>query len=308
MLDEFALVPDIFDSTAYNNPAEIDYFLSSLRATLMSDALVCDLSDGGWREYCIENSGRLHRLCKEYVKKLIQQNRLRRRPQVASKVPTFASEWCAEAIATHGSDALTGIICSHATKLTIPGNRDVASVERMAFTPWWQDRKHSLILDRKTAAYALALGRVLAQANSLMFIDANLDPSSRNYQEFGQLLFPLAGRAIKPRIEIHRSFCMGDGRNRTFPTKQEWQIRFDPLRDALSSRGLSAEIYFWNDFHDRYLIADVIGLSVQAGFDVTTQPGANTTWARIDRGDKDMWQRKYDESANSSELHWRFSI
>ena len=94
---------------------------------------------------------------------------------------------------------------------------EVACIEKLTGTNWWQKRSPSLTVDRKTSKYLVALERVLKQANSLMFIDPNLDPTSRSYREFDRLLVPLVGRAIKPRIEIHRSFCKGDGQAADIP-------------------------------------------------------------------------------------------
>jgi hypothetical protein len=58
---------------------------------------------------------------------------------------------------------------------------EVASIEKLTGTPWWQSRSSSVTVDRKTPEYLRVLNRVLLQANSMMFIDPNLDPSSYNY-------------------------------------------------------------------------------------------------------------------------------
>jgi hypothetical protein len=58
---------------------------------------------------------------------------------------------------------------------------------KLTGTTWWQGRSPSVTIDRKTADYLRVLQRVLMQANSLMFIDPNLDPSGHNYREFWQL-------------------------------------------------------------------------------------------------------------------------
>ena len=131
------------------------------------------------------------------------------------------------------------------------------------------------------SVYLRVLHRVFVQANSLMFIDPYLDPSSHNYREFSQLLFPLGQRMIKPRIEIHRSFCQRDGQNRTFPTKAYWEARFAVLGENLRVLGLTADVFCWDDFHDRYLIADVVGIMVPGGFDITGKQNDLSTWGRL---------------------------
>ena len=307
MLDEYALVPDIFDQAAYSNPAFIEMCLPHLKEPLLQEALVRDLCDGGWSQYCLQNSGSLHRLCKEILKKLVQNNRLRRFPRQATAVPVSAGDWCQEGLTASGTDTLTGVISAHATKQNFAAN-EVASVEKLTGTSWWQTRSPSITVDRKTAEYIKVLRRVLLQANSLMFVDPNLDPSSYNYREFHQLLAPIAQRGVKPRIEIHRSFCKGDGKARIFPTEAEWKATFADLGNTLNSQGLAAEVFLWDDFHERYLIADVVGVSVPAGFDATTKADDWSTWGRLGREDKDKIQRLFDPAARTGSLKWRFAI
>lgn len=307
MLDEYVLAPDIFDASAYSDPALIEAYLPFLKEPLLQEAVVRDLCDGGWSQFCMANSGRLHRLCKEIVKKLSQNNRLRRIPRYSRTDPLSPADWCLEGLGTSTGETLTGIITSHSTKQGFQQG-EVASIEKLTGTPWWQARSPSVTVDRKTADYQRVLHRVLMQARSLMFIDPNLDPSAPNYREFGQLFTPLAARVIKPHIEIHRSFCKGDGRARTFPVEMEWKTSFAPLDPILRSKGLTAEIFFWDDFHIRLLISDLVGVNLEAGFDVTKRLDDKTIWTRLGRADKDDWQRQFDPAARAANLKWRFVI
>ncbi len=67
MIEEYALVPDIFDAIAYSNPDRIEMCLPHLKEALYQEALVRDLADGQWSRYCLENAGRLHKLAKEIL-------------------------------------------------------------------------------------------------------------------------------------------------------------------------------------------------------------------------------------------------
>lgn len=305
MIDEYAITPDVFDPAAYSNAAFIEMCLPHLKDPLLHEALVRDLCGGGWSQFCMEHSSSLHRLCKEIVRKLAQNNRLRRFPQHNKTAPVSAADWCQEGLGTSTADALTGIIASHITKQNF-AQGEVASIEKLTGISWWQSRSPSTTMDRKTAEYQRVLHRVLMQANSLMFVDPNLDPSSYNYREFVQLLAPLARRQIKPRIEIHRSFCKGDGAARTFPTEMEWKNNFAGFGSDLSSRGLSAEVFFWDDFHIRLLVSDLVGVNLEAGFDVTAKADDKTIWTRLGRSDKDDWQKKFDPATRPPK--WRFTI
>jgi hypothetical protein len=307
MLDEYALVPDIFDPTAYSNPDFIGLLLPHLREPIFQEALVRDLCDGGWSRFCLENSGSLHVLCKEFLRKLSTGNRLRRVPHISAAEPACASDWCKEGIATSTAEPLTGVIASHATKQGF-SEGVVASIEKIAGAAWWQARSPSANVDRKTVEYVRVLHRVLLQANSLMFIDPNLDPSRYNYRYFHELLKPLASRAIRPRIEIHRSLCKGDGPGREFPTEENWKEAFANFGAMLASWGIASEVFFWDDFHERYLITDIVGISVPAGFDVTGKANDWSTWGRLGRNDKDKIQRLFDPAARADKLKWRFMV
>jgi hypothetical protein len=67
-------------------------------------------------------------------------------------------------------------------------------------------------------------------------------------------------------------------------------------------------VFIGDDFHDRYLITDIIGINLPYGFDTDSRPKARTTWCRLGREDKDDIQREFDPAANHHKLHYRFSI
>jgi hypothetical protein len=307
MLDEYALVPDIFEPSSYSNAAFIEMCLPHLKEPILQEALVRDLCSGGWSKFCLQNAGNMHRLCKEILKKLSRGNRLRAFPHKRTDIPDNAADWCQEALDSFSIEPLTGIIVAHATKENFPAP-EVACIEKITAILWWQARSPSITVDRKTDEYLKVLKRVLLQANFLMFIDPNLDPSQHNYRDFYKLLAPAVQRVVKPKIEIHRSLCDGDGPNRTFPTELEWKKRFIPLATVLASFEIKAEIFIWDDFHERYLIADIVGASVGGGFDITGKSNDWSTWGRLGRDDKDKIQRLFDPAVRSDKLRWRFAI
>jgi hypothetical protein len=63
-----------------------------------------------------------------------------------------------------------------------------------------------------------------------------------------------------------------------------------------------------DDFHERYLIADIVGIMAPGGFDVTGNPNDWSTWARLGRDDKDKIQRLFDPAARPDKLKWRFMV
>ena len=180
-------------------------------------------------------------------------------PAHNTNVPADARDWCAEALASHGGNRLDGIITTHGNKAAFRAEGAVASIEALGTTPWWTTHNNTPRLARTTAAYVAHLGRVLKWANSLMFVDRNLDPSKYNYQHFHQLLAVAAGRNPLPVIEIHRVGYVNSDDKRPQEISY-WRDRFRPLHENLSAAGIAAKVYFWDDMHDRYLITDIVGV------------------------------------------------
>lgn len=57
----------------------------------------------------------------------------------------------------------------------------------------------------------------------------------------------------------------------------------------------------------RYLVSNLIGISLPNGFDTTASPRP-TTWSRLGRPDRDDIQREFDKAAGRLVLRGRFRI
>lgn len=307
MLEEYLVTPDIFTPEAYEEQGSCEVSLRWFKDAVLEDGLVRDLCDGGWGRFCSALGSNGHRSTKEILKKLRSANRLCKVPAELPHAPNTPSEWLAECTASYEAKRATGIITAHAT----PGRSrasHMATIEKVTGANWWQARSCSKNLKRSTDDYLSALRPVLLHANSLMFIDPNLDPSSPNYRHFADLLRPILSRESMPLIEIHRSFALGDGPARTFPSARDWEERFRPLSDNLATMGLECTVLFWSDFHDRFLVSNLIGLSVSAGFDTTTDPNSEACWSRLGRAHRDDWQRRFDPSVRCELFKFQFKI
>lgn len=305
MIDEFALTPDVFLSEGYSNPAYIDMRLPDLRAALLAEGtLVRNLGNGAFSKYCPS----LGRSTAELFRKLQSRNRLRPFPLRTKLDEGMPASWCVEALATHDVTPLTGIITSHTVKAAHERVLTVAAVEELSTTDWWRRRRTSFSPERNIASYLEHMGLLLDQANSFMLVDPNLDPSQRNYRDFHELLVPLAKRDPVPAVEIHRAFCSGDGPARTFPSEGEWRRRFESLHMQLAGMGISARVFFWQDFHERWLITDIAGYQVDQGFDTTTAPNSRNPFARIDSVTREAQQRRWDPASRPTELKFSFDI
>lgn len=307
MIAECALVPDIFDGASYSSPEVCDIHLGNLKEYLLREALVRDLREGEWGRYVSSEAGWYPR-AKELMKKLISQRRLHPSASATDIAPANCVDWCQEALASHAINPLVGIIASNAVAHEFHDKAVVASIEKLSNASWWQARSPSLRLHRTTDDYLQHLRLVLSHAHSLMFIDPHLDPTRRGYREFVRLLQAARRPKVEPLIEIHRVCYVDSGPHRQVVEVEEWEKRFrESLAASLTTAGLGVEVFIWDDFHDRYLITDIVGINMPNGFDVAKDPNL-TTWSRLGRRERDDVQREFDHAAKRHALRHRFKV
>jgi hypothetical protein len=306
MLSEFALIPKVLDAPDPQSADLHETCIVQLADLLLNDGMVRDLRDGGWREEVRHNLGELSVAGAKLFQSLVQSGRLRK--SAATELPPSedADGWLYEALRSHqdspSDQKLTAVLAPH-DLAEAQADSFIVSVQRMHKADWWQARSCSVRLDRRTSDYLHHLGPVLRHSNSLMFIDPNLDPTKPNYAEFGRLLAEAVRSGTATCIEIHRS-CKDSGE---YPTRNQWIARFQPLAAVLRPRGIVAKVFVWQDFHDRYLISNLIGISVPHGFDICTDEHRfplRTTWTRLSRRDADDVQREYDKAAHQGRLRF----
>jgi hypothetical protein len=312
MLTEYALIPDIFDSTSYDSSELCSVHLQYLNEALLEEALVRDLREGEWlaylknwvkqpQEYCPQRA-------KELLKKLVNQNRLRRVTSAMATQPKDCKDWCQEAIASHDDYSLNGVITSKSLAEEFKEIDLVASIERLSGKVWWQKRGPSVRLYKRTSDYLKHLQLVLSQANSIMLIDPYLDPTEPRYREFGQIIRAAQRLDVSPLIEIHRVEYNGSGSNRQNITPTEWECRFSQLSTILQSAGLNADIFIWDYFHDRFIISDLLGIKLSCGLDLSNNTNELTTWSRLSRLDRDDVQREFASNTTRHRLKHRFTV
>ena len=307
LVDEFALTPDVLDRSCYSDPVLCDFVLRQLKKPLIEEALVWGLRDGEWQKFIVDNRQRWDPRGKELFKKLVKQGRIRSVPSASRDGADTDAAWCREALESPLRDDLCGVLVSHAMKQHFDAVESVASVEKLEAAQWWNDRDSSTDVRRRTEDYLRLLRPIFRQANSLMFIDRYIDPEKPNYTEFRKLVAVALGYGRKPLIEIHRIQWKNTREGgRIYPSVEEWKRSFDAfLGEAVSEHKTRIKVLIWKDFHDRYLISDIVGISLQNGFDVD---GKECLWYRLSRKQRDEQQRKFDPAANGRNLVGRFFI
>ena len=312
LLADYAITPDVFDVRSYSTAGECAAWLETIREAMLTEGLVRDLRDGEWGALLGSGDRGWHRRGPELVKKLARQGRLVRHDAELPAPPVHDRDWCAEALATHASQPFTGgVIVTGSVKSEYATHPLVAAIDRLAGVSWWTEpaRSPSMKLTRTLADYKEHLDLVLRHSNLLVFIDPHLDPEKRGYREFGTLLATAGDRTPAPAIEIHRVCYEGSGRERRLPLRGDSKYfarRFGRLSEPLRAAGLRAKVLVWDDFHDRYLLSNLIGISLSNGLD--TRANQSTTWHRLGRRLRDDIRREFHPATGSHKLQASFTI
>ncbi len=310
LLADYAITPDVFDVTSYSNDEVCAARLETIREAMLNEGLVRDLRDGSWRALFRSDDRVWHRRGLELVRKLATQGRLIQHRPALPDLPLDDIGWCAEALATHAERPFAGgVIVTKQVKEVYGAEPMVSRIDRLSGAPWWAARSSSVRLRRTLEDYQKHLDPVLRCSNSVLFIDPHLDPERPGYSDFSELLAQAGGRTPAPTIEIHRVCYEGSSRNRTILSVDNLAQDFTRvLGDSLKTAGLQAEVFVWDDFHDRYLISNLVGISLPNGFDTTNDAANFTTWTRLGKRASDDIQREFDPASGRRNLRGRFSI
>ena len=297
LISEYAFTPNVFEKESYSSEEVAFLYFQDFKNVLLNQAIVRNLRDGEWLKTFKDNNRSWHIRAKELLKKLVKQNRLNRFPAVLSDTPQNDDNWCREALASHEKEPLDGIITSDEVLSSYNDIPKIVSFNKLSTTQWWKQGP-SVRPERTIDAYMEHLRLILQCANSIMFIDPHLDPTRRGYKKFVKLIEMTCTRKRHPLIEIHRVCYEGSGPGRQIIDINKWKNRFNSLfQPIVSKTDLTIEVSIWDDFHDRCMISDLIGISLSNGFDVSSKPDDITTWTRLSRIDRDDLQREFDPAS-----------
>lgn len=309
MLSEYALIPDVFDHASYASAEECDQRLRELKECITTRGIVRNLHGGNWWKFVDGCRGRWHKRGLELLKKLKQQGRLSDASCCSSQLPEDGATWCVEALASHAQVPLAGIVADQATASAYQSHNLVTATSVMNEQTWWLGGKNSIQLKRSKADYVTSLGPTLRHSNFIMFIDPHLDAERPDYASFSDLLSVCGPRSTVPRIEIHRVCTTGSGKDKRVRDNKDWERSFrSVLEQVVHKANLQVEVFLWDDFHDRYLISNLIGILMPNGFDTEEKNPSVTRWARLDRDHRDCVEREFDPASGMHQLRHRFSI
>lgn len=308
LLQEVAILPDVFLELGYSQPGFCSLCLGMLQQVLLEEAVIRDLRNGSWSRQFSDDSVPWQAAAQKLLKVLAGGNRLVPSPAELKAEPTRPVEWGWEAEASHCRTPLSAILSGNQTYVELGDKPHWCCAETVCESGWWQSRSPSVRLKRTMADYLRELRVVLRSANSLMFIDPHLDPSYPRYSEFYKIVEAAKRQEVKPQIELHRACYDGSGPNRNLLKQLEVVQRFASLHERLRHSGLRAEVFVWDDLHERYLISNLIGIHLGNGFDTSRNRDQETTWGRLSPRNRDDIQREHDPASKRHELRFQFPI
>lgn len=295
LLADYAITPGVFDENSNSTEGEREAWLVNLLCDMIFNewGVVRDLRAGEWSRLVLSDSRRDSRE-RTLFKKMMKAQRRRLLP-FASALPERPADdraWCKEALATDRVRQFQGcVVTTRFVKDAYKDDSRVAGIDQLSSERWWLSHSPSTRLSRTLEEYQRHLDPVLRWSNSLMFIDPYLDPGERGYRDFPALLRRAGEREPAPQIEIHRRLHHGENTRAIEGRFRE--ALAEPLREA----GLRAHVSVWRPtgrpFHDRYLISNLIGISLPYGFDVGK---GETTWTRLGRTVCDDIEREFHEA------------
>ncbi len=313
MINEYVLLPCIFDPNRFDFDSEKTnkricrfHFKNLLRTLLDEGAIVRDLYDGKWSQFCNQLPSKHPDAKRQFIEKLKKEKRFFPAPATQNSSPQTYIDWAREALSSH--KAVSGIIVSKLTQKELIDEGTIASgdksviapIEELNETDWWKNR-FSFCVQRTTDDYLKHLNLILHRAKWIKFIDPYFDPIKTEYTEFNLILQKLKRPKGKIRIEVHLFCDFRDG------TEQEYQDSYQrELGKAIEQYKLKVHFFLWKGkFHDRYIISNLVGIMSGHSFSIGEQ---ETTWTRLDPTRTDEIEDEFDKNSNKHGTPFTFTI
>lgn len=293
MLREFAFSPDVFFPAAFGvRTAEGEFIpaenhghlaLASLWKGIERFGVIRDLAGGGWGRALDNRREDLHARSRELLKKLRLDGRIVPTAAYMAASPAAEMDWLAEALASHiaepeiaqffGTDEFCSSVKA-ADHQQLP-----RGISKIPFCSPFSGGGCSIKVARNVVAYINALRPLIKYSRSLMFIDPYLDLQAANYQDFLVLLKDIATINPSVDIELHRQIRPVHGGQ--IRSAGDWKQSFDQVLTADPVLdNLNIKVFIWDEFHDRYIVSNLMGISVPYGFDTTKKVEA-TRWSML---------------------------
>lgn len=305
MLAEYGILPEVFLAESGESEKLLRLRMNALKREFLDEqqGLVrdpcgkwCDELSRLWKSNGLDSAG------KEVAKKLIKRC-LHSVGQGTADPPESTRDWVCLFEASYSLEEFEALLAN--SRINENTQMPVVALDQEAGRPL-PGSYQSVRLRRCLEDYAKHLRRLFAVTKELVFIDPYLSCED-NYSDFPKLLENISHRNDL-RIELHRQAKLNN--NFKVPGQQEWEKCFIELGKQLQGQGLSAKVFIWDQFHDRYLLSSFGGINMPYGFDTTRDPDkdAPTTWTRLSRTSFDSVRKEFAENSPYHKLQHKFEI
>ena len=294
LLPEFAILPDVFLKSGQDEASRLQ--LAYLRDAILRVAAVRNLRDGEWQKSLESDLGMMSKSAQELLKSLCKGSRLVPSVPELPTIPCSEAQWCDEALMSAKRHSLTAIISSPNLDKAHQQQSSVHPLDALSETKLGQMGIDSVQTPFRLAEYLKHIGSILSAARRICFIDPYIDPAHRDYREFLELLRHAGKRHPAPKLEIHRKCAYTN--NRPLKDLNAWKTVFADWHQSLKNDGIAAEVFIWDDFKERYLISELVGLLVGKGFKTNNDPKAKNTWSRLSRENAQSVDREFDDNSH----------
>jgi len=307
MLREFAFSPDVFFPDAFGVKGANGEFiaadnhghlaLAALWKGIERFGVIRDLAGGVWGKTLDARRENLHVRSRELLKWLRLDGRIVSAAAHSASAPTNEIEWLVEALASHKADPViaqffgTDDFCRSLRAADF--QQLPKGISKIPFCSPFSGGGCSIKVERNVAAYISALRPLIKYSRSLMFIDPYLDLQAANYQDFLNLLKEIASVNPDVEIELHRQ--IKPAHSGQLRSADNWKQSFEQVLTAEPVlENLNIKVFIWDEFHDRYLVSNLMGISIPYGFD-TTKKAEATRWSMLSPQDANDVREEFTE-------------
>ena len=314
MLYEFAMTPELFDSSVANSGNSSSVILVEILKGLTENGLLANLHGGRWFTHVRDQrvtslSPKLKNDVITLLNTLRDRHRLPLHPKSVQYDPKTDQQWLNLALESHHRVPFHAIILSEAL-MKNSGHKCDEFVEfssSLGSEQWNLKRKRTLSLNKTKSDYCKALAPVLRHAKSLMLIDPWLNAVQSRFFDTVSICSNLLGQRghirLHGRIDIHAAKIRQKPEGATLRDNLDtWGRKLEPL---INQDKHKFRVFLWESIehgetmHDRFILTDQCGISTPAGLDCRTHSHGNSTdWNLLDEHARSKRWENYSPSTS----------
>jgi len=326
LLYDFAVTPDAFDPSFLQANSAASTSLTTLLDGIAKNGLLANLHGGQWKRRVLERvqslPDDLHEVREDLVahlELLDGRGRLVKHRRGPATLISSDAEWLTLARSSNEVEPFQGIVLGDPL-FSATGDPSLIALSRLLSAPAWRNQVVSARVRTCVSDYQTIVGHLLRYAEKCHLIDPYLNPrSSRTFNVVPLAIAALGKRRHDPIDRCSLVIYTGDPTDPRSPSAEGVRARLGIWERELgrfvgpASAKHRVTVYLQRDrrvadseaerIHDRYIISDIFGVSVQGGLDCTSNNTRNTTpWSRVEEVDRADILGEYAPNGNVFDL------